>query len=140
MALIESTCPHCKEKITVDDERERLFCMYCGASFSLEELTEVHGRMVLQKELERDSAEIDPRAITLTAADTNLRASVYSDGKVIAKIRKGETVIVDITPGVHVFHVRAGLEGSRRSEIDVHEGDRLQVLYHGLKGFEVVRL
>ena len=33
MALLNVKCPNCNKKIQMDDTLEKGFCMYCGASF-----------------------------------------------------------------------------------------------------------
>lgn len=139
MVFLESVCPRCREKIAVDDEREKIFCMYCGSALSKDEFSEINGKLVLMKFEKPFAKAVDPRAVTVTAPETVAHVRLFADSKELVKLSRGETVVLDISPGVHTFWARSGIEGAKKTELDVHEGDRLRIIQLGMRGFEVIR-
>jgi len=73
---MDITCPNCKKTLTVENNRETLFCSYCGQKINLSDdtikmdiKTDHTIRWVNQAKLERERAEREERNKPISKQD-----------------------------------------------------------------------
>lgn len=140
MAIFASSCPHCRERIPIDDSRDNVFCMYCGVSLKVADFSEGIDGFINSSATSAPSPSVSSKEITVRGSTANATVTLYIDGKALCKVKKQELVTLDITPGKHVLWVRSGFEGAQKREFDLSAGDYLEIVHNGFKGYDIIKL
>lgn len=139
MAIFASICPGCRERIPIDDSREKVYCMYCGLLIDVADFTNGLDAFIEGSASQSDVAAASGGKITIKGSSANATVTLFVNKKAFCKVKKEETVILDLQPGRYLMWARSGFEGSEKREFELAAGDRLEIVHNGMKGYDILK-